>query len=150
MCVQFTPSYTPGTIFKSQACVTFLSTWLTILSLYTTLCICISPVGQMYIKRFTNGMFFMMNFYQSRIRQMWNWWSCPLSVFSFGFLGFVQTPLCRYFIPIYREVRCSILYLYQQTKRHLKLLQFNNGWTLYQVRFWIWFFQAHDYHNTIQ
>ena len=124
----------------------------------------------MYIEQFANGRFFMMNFYQLRFRQSDRWallannndleFKLTERLRETGEVvrclysrsdshGFVQTILCRYFIPIYRVVRCSILYLYQHTKRNVKLLQFNNGSTLYQVRFWIWFFQAHDHHNTI-
>ena len=138
--------------------------------IYKPFAFVIFAVGQMYIEHWTNGRFSMMNFYQPRIRQSDRWgllgnnnylklnspkdyvkqvklsavcifvripWICSnssLSVFYSDLLSLV--------------VRCSILYSYQQTKRNLKLLQFNIGSN--QVRFWTWFFQAYDHHhNTI-
>ena len=76
---------------------------------------------------------------------------CPLSVFSFGFLWICSNSSLSVFYFDLKSlvVKRSSIYLYQQTKRHLKLLQFNNGLTLYHIRFLISFFQAHDHHNTI-
>jgi len=112
--------------FKSQACVTFLSTWLILfIIIYKPFAFvfffCWANVHQLYhkwttfnqeIDIVTDGHYKQTLLIQTHRKMMWNWWSCPLSVFSFGYLWICSNFSLSLFysnIPSL-VVTCSILY----------------------------------------